>query len=106
MSYFAEFFKAHLSFPEVIHTEQLSGMPYPVFYGFLAYPLLGLLGAITSPTVAIRIAIAAVFWLQSWQVFRLLLQVSADRISKSRRGCSNFLVNLCAHQPLQSRSSQ
>jgi hypothetical protein len=80
VSYFGEFFKSHLCFPEVINTEQLSGMPFPVFYGFLAYPFLGLLSFGMDPASAVRVAIAAVFLLQSWQVFRLLFQISGDRI--------------------------
>jgi hypothetical protein len=80
VAYFGEFFKSHLCFPEVINTEQLSGMPFPVFYGFLAYPFLGLLRLGMEPAIAVRVAIAAVFLLQSWQVFRLLFQISGDRI--------------------------
>jgi hypothetical protein len=78
-SYFGEFFRHHFSFPEVLNTNQLSGMPQPVFYGFLLYPILGVISAITGAEIAIRIAVLAVLLLQSRQVFRLVFQVSNDR---------------------------
>jgi hypothetical protein len=78
-SYFGEFFRHHFSFPEVLNTNQLSGMPQPVFYGFLLYPILGVISAVTGAEIAIRLAVLAVLLLQSRQVFRLVLQVSNDR---------------------------
>ncbi len=79
ISYFGEFFRHHFSFPEVLNTNQLSGMPQPLFYGFLLYPILGVMSAITGAEIAIRLAVLAVLLLQSRQVFRLVLQVSNDR---------------------------
>src|SRR6478609_907333 len=78
-AYYSEYFKQHLSFPEVIHTAQLAGMPYPVFYGVLLYPYLGVLGAVVGAAWAMRVAVAVVFLLQAWQVFRLTLQAGRDR---------------------------
>jgi hypothetical protein len=78
-SYFGEFFRHHFSFPEVLNTNQLSGMPQPVFYGFLLYPILGVMSAVTGAEMAIRLAVLAVLLLQSRQVFRLVLQISNDR---------------------------
>ncbi len=79
-SYFGEFFKQHLAFPEVIHTTQLAGIPYPVFYGFLLYPVLGLASSATNPHAALRLAVGAVFLLQTWQVLRLMHRVGAGRL--------------------------
>ena len=78
-SYFGEYFRHHFSFPEVLNTNQLSGMPQPIFYGFLLYPMLGLISAITGADIAVRIAVLVVLLTQSRQVFRLVLQVSNDR---------------------------
>lgn len=78
-SYYGEFFKQHHGFPEVVHTVELAGMPYPVFYGFLLYPLLGLISSFTDPHAAVRLAVAGVFLLQTWQVFRLVNQTSDSR---------------------------
>ncbi len=78
-AYFGEFFRNHFSFPEVLNTNQLSGMPHPVFYGILLYPILGVISAVTGADVAVRLAVLAVLLLQSRQVFRLMLQVSNDR---------------------------
>src|SRR5262245_43767029 len=72
--YFGEFFKQHLAAPEVLHTVELAGIPYPVFYGFLLYPLLGMISSVTDAHAAIRLAVGAVFVLQAWQVLRLLHQ--------------------------------
>src|ERR1041385_792891 len=52
--YFAEYFKQHHAFPDVINTEELSGMPIPIFYGFLLYPVLGLISVVTGSAVALR----------------------------------------------------
>ena len=79
-AYYGEFFQHHHAFPEVIHTIQLAGIPYPVFYGFLLYPLLGLISSFTDPHAALRLAVGAVFLLQTWQVLRLMDQAGANRL--------------------------
>ena len=78
-AYYGEFFRHHFNFPEVLNTNQLSGMPQPIFYGFLLYPILGTISAITGAEMAIRLAVLVVFLLQSRQVFLLVRQVSNDR---------------------------
>ncbi len=78
-SYFGEYFRQHHAFPEVINTAQLTGMPYPVFYGFLLYPLTGLVSSITNPHAALRLVVGAVFVLQTWQVFQLMKQAGGHR---------------------------
>ncbi len=79
VAYFGEFFQAHLRFPDVLHTGQLAGMHYPVFYGFLLYPALGMISAVTGPELAVRAAVLAVLLLQSREVFRLTLLASQER---------------------------
>jgi len=78
-AYYGEYFKHHLAFPEVIHTIQLAGIPYPVFYGILLYPLLGLISSLTDAHAAIRLAVGGAFFLQTWQVLRLMVQTGAPR---------------------------
>lgn len=78
-AYFAEYLREHGSCPAVIHADQLVGIPYPVFYGTLLYPALGLAGAFVGAAWALRLAVAAALLLQSWQVFRWSWQVTGNR---------------------------
>lgn len=39
LTYFSEYFKTHLSFPNFIHSNGIIGFALPIFYGHLFYPL-------------------------------------------------------------------
>lgn len=63
-----EFLRQHGTTPVVINTAAQAGMPYPIFYGTLFYPLLSLLTTWLTAGVVIRAVVVAVTWLQ----FRLV----------------------------------
>jgi hypothetical protein len=77
--YYGEFFRSHHWFPEVLNTDQLSGMPYPVFYGFLLYPWAGLLSLLGGPDLAIRAAVGGVLVLQCRHVYGLIYDLTKAR---------------------------
>ena len=78
-AYFAEYVWEHGRSPEVLHVDQLVGIPYPVFYGTLLYPLLGMAGAVCGASWALRLGIGTALLLQNWQVFRWSFQVTGNR---------------------------
>src|SRR5437899_2951523 len=59
--YFGEHFRQHGSMPQVFNTPECPGLAYPVFYGFLLYPLLGLVSAPAGPQHAVRLAVLLLF---------------------------------------------
>src|SRR5262249_31092432 len=56
VGYFGEYFRQHLAMPAGIHTPEVGGLAYPVFYGYLLYPLLGFASARLHPEVVVRLA--------------------------------------------------
>jgi hypothetical protein len=70
--YFGEYVRQHWSFPSVLNTYPLIGLPIPVFYGTLFYPMVGALSAVAGANAAIRLVIVGVMWLQALQVMKLV----------------------------------
>lgn len=69
--YFGEYFRHHWRFPLTLNTDQIIGMPFPIFYGTLFFPVAGLISAITGANLAVRILVAGILWLQTVQVIKL-----------------------------------
>ena len=67
-AYAGEFLREHGSLPTVLNTDRHAGMPYPIFYGTLFYPLLAVFSTVINPAFVIRIAAVFVTWLE----FRLI----------------------------------
>ncbi len=64
IDYYAEYFRQHGDLPTVINLTRAVGMPQPVFYGYLLYPMLGVLAAIMGTAAALRVALAAMLAVQ------------------------------------------
>lgn len=64
IGYSGAYFREHLTFPDMLNTWQLSGIAYPVYYGFGFYPLLGLLGIVFHPHIVILIVAYGLYCLQ------------------------------------------
>jgi hypothetical protein len=79
IGYFGEYFRQHGVFPDVLHTTQWGGNPAPVFYGNLAYPLLGLLSSLLTPGIVIRLAAVLLLAAQYYCVAKALRQLEAPR---------------------------
>jgi hypothetical protein len=79
IGYYGEYFRQHWTMPFAYNTPQLVGMPDPVFYGTLLYPLLGLAGSVVAPGVVMRLAAVAVWLAQYLLVSHALVRLKAPR---------------------------
>ncbi|MBM3852228.1 MAG: hypothetical protein FJ399_03640, partial [Verrucomicrobia bacterium] len=80
VGYFGEYVRAHLAFPETLSAAGAVGMPQPVFYGFLLYPLLGLMAAAVGAGWAIRLGVVLALAAEFLSVY------CAGRIVSRHRG--------------------
>jgi hypothetical protein len=69
IGYFGEFFRQHHTMPEYLHTMPVAGMPTPVFYGYLIYPILGFLSSFLGASIALR-AVLVVLLLSEYLALR------------------------------------
>jgi 4-amino-4-deoxy-L-arabinose transferase and related glycosyltransferases of PMT family len=76
--YFGEYFHRHWGFPLVLNTHRLIGLPYPVFYGTLFYPLAGLASSFIGANLALRLIIVGILCLQSVEVTKVVRLLSRD----------------------------
>jgi hypothetical protein len=70
-AYFGEYLQRHWHFPLTLNTDQVIGIPFPVFYGSLFYPIAGLISTVIGGDLAIRILMGGILWLQAVQVVRV-----------------------------------
>lgn len=54
--------------------------PWQIFYGFLFYPVAGLVGSIFGPNLALRIIVVLLFSFQYYFVYKLIYLISSNRI--------------------------
>lgn len=78
IGYFGEYFRRHWAFPITLNTDQVAGIPYPVFYGYLFYPAAGLISAFTGCSFALRLVCSLVFLLQVRQVSKAVELISGS----------------------------
>src|SRR5579864_528830 len=78
IGYFGEYFRRHGSFPMTFNTDPWVGMPNPMFYGSLFFPLAGLLSALFGSALALRMVVVTLFWLQTTQVYRTIKAMDQD----------------------------
>ena len=74
-AYPGEYLRQHGSVPVVLNTTEQAGMPYPVFYGALFYPLMAVLTVWVHPDIAVRVVVVFVTWLQFRLVSRALVRI-------------------------------
>jgi hypothetical protein len=74
-AYAGEYLRQHGALPAVINTAEQAGMPYPIFYATILYPLLAPLTAWCGPGLAIRIVVVAVTALELRLVSQALAAV-------------------------------
>lgn len=74
-AYAGEYLRQRGTAPIVLNTTAYGGMPVPIFYGTLCYPLIGLLTTWINPAVAIRLVALFLTWLQFHLVSRALVRV-------------------------------
>jgi hypothetical protein len=87
VGHFAEHIRQHGSLPAAFNTPALGGVAFPVFYGYLLYPVLGSLAALVGVRNAIRLAVVAVFALQFVCVRRAMRRSGADGALATTTAC-------------------
>jgi len=70
IGYGAEAVRKHHFPPLVLTASELGGLPYPIFYGYLFYPILNVLAAVVGLRTAVRLAVVGVLALQYALVHR------------------------------------
>ncbi|MBS1954408.1 MAG: hypothetical protein JST89_09480 [Cyanobacteria bacterium SZAS-4] len=79
-NYVASFLVERHYFPGVIHTYNLIGMPYPVFYGYLFFPLMGVLSFFWNADLTVRFIAVALYALQFCLLFKLASKVMQEKL--------------------------
>ncbi|HEY9731631.1 MAG TPA: hypothetical protein V6C89_06950 [Drouetiella sp.] len=79
-NYVASFLAERHWFPDVIHTYSLIGMPYPVFYGYLFFPIVGVLSYFWNADLTMRCIAICLYALQFFLVFKLSRRALNDRL--------------------------
>src|SRR5438067_910842 len=87
IGYFGEYFRRHWALPEVFNSTQWGGIPAPIFYGNLAYLVLGLLGSVLTSGTVIRLLAILLFAAQYYCVARALQQLQTPRWFASAVAC-------------------
>jgi hypothetical protein len=77
VGYFGEYFRQHHAMPLVFNTPEMAGLPQPIFYGYLFYPILGLFSMRLHPEVVVRLAALLLFAAQYVSVRKTLRRVGA-----------------------------
>jgi hypothetical protein len=79
IAYRRAFFAANFSFPRVFNVFDHVGIPQPIFYGPLLYPLLAILSEPLGAPTAVRLACLGLWTMQFWLIYRLARSVGASR---------------------------
>jgi hypothetical protein len=87
MGYCGEFFRTHAVMPSAFNTDQIVGVPFPIFYGYLFYPLMGLFCTYLHPEVVLRGGAIALFALQFFFVRRALKRLGSDELLATTVAC-------------------
>lgn len=77
--FFGDFLREHGTFPEALSIPRACGMPFPLFYGVLFYPLLGAASLLLGAPVALRVACIIIMYTQARVLHHTVRQVSRAR---------------------------
>lgn len=80
-NYVASFLVERHYFPSAIHTYTLIGMPYPVFYGYLFFPMMGILSILWNADLTVRLVAVWLYALQFFLVCKVATRATSDRFS-------------------------
>jgi len=82
VSYFSEYFSQNHSFPLTFNTNNRGGIgnPFPIFYGHLLYPMIGILGSLLGGHTALRIFIIATYFLQFYVIKKVFEKIYPSSI--------------------------
>jgi hypothetical protein len=78
MGYTGKYFFENLSFPQTFNSNDSVSYPNPIFYGYLFYPVGGMISAIFKPSESLRIIVFVLFFIQFGVCYELVYKVSKD----------------------------
>jgi len=81
-NYFGLYFEHNFDFPFVINTNNFGGIgnPSPLFYGYLFYPVLGLLSNFLNADLTLRLAFFYLWLLQFTAIYKVFFQQTENRL--------------------------
>jgi len=79
VDYHARYLTAHGWFPSMLNSYQVVGMAFPVFYGYLFFPLLALFSTILSGNLTLRILSVLLLFVQFILVYQTTRQWTGNR---------------------------
>src|SRR3954462_10081476 len=89
IGYQGYYLRQHHWFSETLNTDWVVGMPYPIFYAFLFYPLAAVIAAVVGAGWAVRLFAIALLAMQTWQV-RKLLQAAGGKEAMNWLGAATL----------------
>ncbi|MBI5304100.1 MAG: hypothetical protein HY868_18340 [Chloroflexi bacterium] len=78
VGYYGKYWAVHGTFPVTLNTDDRLLVAFPTFYGYLFYPVLGIISSLTGPNLAIRLAVLLLWVVKFWLVYKLTFQISKD----------------------------
>jgi hypothetical protein len=78
IGYQGKYLLHHFSFPAVYNTQHHTGIVFPLFYGYLLYPALGILSSALGPHIALRVGLFLIFIIQFSLVKNLTFKLTRD----------------------------
>ncbi|HEY9720052.1 MAG TPA: hypothetical protein V6C69_21410, partial [Trichormus sp.] len=79
VDYQARFFANHGWFASQWNTDQIAGMNFPVFYGYLFFPLIGMCSTLLSANMTLRIMAVGLLLLQFILIYKASAQWTGNR---------------------------
>lgn len=80
INYFGAYFAAHHTFPLTLNTVQMIGLAFPIFYGYLFFPLCGLLASLFEAEIVVRILAASLWTAEFILLYKLLVGKTGNRV--------------------------
>jgi hypothetical protein len=87
IGYYGKHFAVHHVMPLALNTDSRLLEAFPTFYGFLFYPVAGLVSSVTGPLMAVRLAVVLLWVGRFWLVYRLAFQISGHRLISMALAC-------------------
>jgi hypothetical protein len=95
IGYFGEYLRSNLTFPAVLTSTLNVGVPNPIFYGYLFYPLLGSVATGVQAGISIRLFVALLFLLQFFWTKWALEQILSKERASNERDCTLIIFTIC-----------
>ena len=81
-NYFGLYFEHNFDFPFVINTNNFGGVgnPSPLFYGYLFYPIFGMLSSLLNADIALRLPFFGLWLIQFIGIYKVFIQQTDNRL--------------------------